>query len=380
MKNSNSPTAGNFNNYDDDETPYSESLFSCKYLDETSFCTQFRNNSKFFVMSLNIQSLKAKFNDFRQLISNLLYSNCAPDIICIQEIWQIPSNDLFHLPNYFPLEYLTRRNNVQGGGVGIFLKDSVQYSLLKDHSVMFDKVYESLFVEVISSDNKKYLIGSIYRPGNHSSMSQSDQFDQFIELFSNSLSGLVDVYNRIYLFGDFNIDTLKYNSSNQVTEYIDLLYSFGFLQIITKPTRVSDSSATLIDHVLTNVYCKTYETVALCSQISDHFPICHFLSGASVSKLPKFLEYRDFSDEAVNRFRDSIQRFNWTHVTESECTQTAYNNFSSTFSLFFNTFFPLQRKIFDKNLHKIEPWMTRGLLVSSLELPAVAWWALDLFR
>ncbi len=36
---------------------------------------------------------------------------------------------------------------------GIFLKDSVQ----KDHSVMFDKVYESLFVEVISSDNKKYL-------------------------------------------------------------------------------------------------------------------------------------------------------------------------------------------------------------------------------
>jgi hypothetical protein len=117
MKNSNSPTAGNFNNYDDDETPYSESLFSCKYLNETSFCAQFRNNSKFFVMSLNIQSLKAKFNDFRQLISNLLYSNCAPDIICIQEIWQIPSNDLFHLPNYFPLEYLTRRNNVQGGGV-----------------------------------------------------------------------------------------------------------------------------------------------------------------------------------------------------------------------------------------------------------------------
>ncbi len=91
--------------------------------------------------------------------------------------------------------------------------------------------------------------------GNHSNMTQSDQFSQFIELFSNSLSEMVNDYERIFLYGDFNIDVLKYNSSTQVAEYIDLLFSFGFLQIVTKPTRVSDTSATLINHVLTNVCC-----------------------------------------------------------------------------------------------------------------------------
>ncbi len=124
---------------------------------------------------------------------------------------------------------LMGHNQVQGGGVGIYFKETVQYRILKEQSIMFDKVFESIFAEVITVNKKKYLIGNIYRPGNHSSMSQSDQFNQFIELFANSLAGFAEVYERIYLFGDFNIDLLKYSSSNQVAEYIDLLFSFGFL-------------------------------------------------------------------------------------------------------------------------------------------------------
>jgi exonuclease III len=110
----------------------------------------------------------------------MLYSNCAPDVICLQETWQIPNSNLLSLPNYFPLEYLTRRNSLQGGGVGMYLKESVQYTVLKEKSIMFDKIYESLFVEVITSNKKKCLIGSIYRPGNHSNMTQSDQFGQYM--------------------------------------------------------------------------------------------------------------------------------------------------------------------------------------------------------
>ena len=365
LNNIDAPFAGSFcTDNREDEPLYNESNFSCSYLDETSFCTKFRNTNNFFIMCLNIQSLSAKFNDLHQLISNMLYSNCAPDVICLQETWQIPNSNLLSLPNYFPLEYLTQRNSLQGGGVGMYLKESVQYTVLKEKSIMFDKIYESLFVEVITSNKKKCLIGSIYRPGNHSNMTQSDQFSQFIELFSNSLSEMVNDYERIFLYGDFNIDVLKYNSSTQVAEYIDLLFSFGFLQIVTKPTRVSDTSATLIDHVLTNVCCNNYETVALCSLISDHFPICHFLPGSSNVCVPKMVEFRDFSEEAINKFKDSIQRYNWTHVTGSECAQTSYNNFSATFTHLYDTYFPLQQKKFNKNLNNIEPWMTKGLLIS----------------
>jgi hypothetical protein len=358
VNHSDSPCIGNFRSSDTDETPYAESSFNFSYIDETAFCSEYKNNGKFLVMSLNIQSLNSKFNDLRQLVSNMLYHNCAPDIICLQEIWQIPYTALLSIPNYFPLECLMTHNQVQGGGVGIY------YRILKEQSIMFDKVFESIFAEVITANKKKYLIGSIYRPGNHSSMSQSEQFNQFIELFANSLAGFAEVYDRIYLFGDFNIDLLKYSTSNQAAEYIDLLFSFGFLQVIPKPTKVTDNSATLIDHVLTNTYCKTYESMALCSHVSDHFPILHFLACPSAATLPKFFEYRDFSENAIIKFKDSIQRFNWTHVTGTECAQTAYNNFSATFSHLYNTYFPILKKKFNKNFHKIEPWMTTGLLVS----------------
>ncbi len=50
---------------------------------------------------------------------------------------------------------LLRHNNVQGGGVGMYFRDSVQYRILKEQSVMFDKVYESIFAEVINSSKKK---------------------------------------------------------------------------------------------------------------------------------------------------------------------------------------------------------------------------------
>ncbi len=75
------------------------------------------------------------------------------------------------------------------------------------------------------------------------------------------------------MFSDFNLDALHYNTNNNVTDYINLLFSYGLLQIITKPTRVTLNSATLIDHLITNSNSNSFETVILTSKLSDHFPI-----------------------------------------------------------------------------------------------------------
>ncbi len=56
--------------------------------------------------------------------------------------------------------------------------------------------------------------------------------------------------NPVYILGDLNLDLLKYNESNIVKNYVDMLFSFGFLQLILKPTRCTPNSATLIDHII----------------------------------------------------------------------------------------------------------------------------------
>jgi hypothetical protein len=200
--------------------------------------------------------------------------NTAPSIICVQELWQFPNTLSFSLPGFHPLEFKLRRNNVQGGGVGIYVKSNLKYTVLHDKSIFVDRIFESIFVEVETGPSSKCIVGSTYRPGsNHPVFSPTEQFTQFMYLLSNLCSNRSDYNGQIFNFGDFSLDALQYNNSQQVTDYIELLFSFGLSQIITKPTRVNLNSATLIDHLITKTSCNTYESVVLTSKLLYHFPI-----------------------------------------------------------------------------------------------------------
>ena len=66
--------------------------------------------------------------------------------------------------------------------------------------------------------------------------------------------------------GDFNIDLLKDNMDRPVHDYIDFIYSYSFTPKIYKPTRITESTATCIDDILTNcenvqksvIFCDRY--------------------------------------------------------------------------------------------------------------------------
>ena len=69
-----------------------------------------------------------------------------------------------------------------------------------------------------------------------------------MELLANLLNDLSSIYDEMFIFGDLNIDVLKYNNCKSASEYVDLLFSFGLLQTVSKPTRCTFNTATLIDH------------------------------------------------------------------------------------------------------------------------------------
>jgi hypothetical protein len=164
-----------FNQYNNDDSldepsldsPYNNNLITCIYMDETRFSSTYANNCNLSILSLNIQSLPAKFSEFSEWISSLLLSNSELDIICLQEIWQFPDHTLFNLPGYNELVYKSRRNNVQGGGVGIYVKSGLTFNLKPQLSIFVDRVFESIFIEVQPASSPKFLVGSVYRPSNN---------------------------------------------------------------------------------------------------------------------------------------------------------------------------------------------------------------------
>jgi len=348
---------------DTSDTPYSQSTFSTVYTDPLSYTTLNFPNSNLSIFSLNIQSLPSKFNEFCDLINLLLKNDCCPEIICLQEIWQITDPTPFHLPGFQPIIYRCRTTS-SGGGVAIYIKNGLPFKLLPNLSIFIDKLFESLFLEITLLNGKKFTIASIYRPNSkYSNLSLHDQFTQFNDILLNTLAS-IDPSHSTFLMGDLNLDALKYGSNQQVTSYIDSLFTSGFIQTITKPTRCTNHSATLIDHAITNITQTTYTSHILTSKISDHFPFITFTEITSPRLKKKTHTFRNFSTDNINSFNQALLNMSWQNVTSSPCSDTAFNAFDETFTHLHDLHFSPKTVKFNINFHKLEPWMSKGLLIS----------------
>ena len=251
-----------------------------------------------------------------------------------------------------------------GGGVGIYIKNHLAYNVLKQYSVFIERIFESLFVEISLPNNKKIVVGNVYRPGTKfPGLTFTQQFNQFSETLSNLLADIGEKYEHVFVYGDFNLNVLDL-SNKFISEYIENVFSFGFLQLVTKPTRIRDNSATLIDHILCNSVSLSHDIFILCSHLSDHFPVIHQFDLSKPKISPQSSLSRNFSPVNVQKFCTAIKNYRWDHVMEQNCVQEATNNFLSTFDTLYQSFFPLVTKKFNRSINPSEPWMSSGILIS----------------
>ena len=77
--------------------------------------------------------------------------------------------------------------------------------------------------------------------------------------------------------GDFNLDLIKYNSSNAITDHINCLLGCGCVSLINKPTRFSTNCVpSLLDHIYTNIIDEQ-KSMMLASLFLTYLIICLFL-------------------------------------------------------------------------------------------------------
>ena len=132
------------------------------------------------------------------------------------------------------------------GGAGIYIKSPHDYVLKSHISKSLPDLSESIFIEIKRKVQRNLLVGWIYR--HHSPITS------FLnEYFSNTLDKLSKQTNTMCaLMGDFNVDLAKYGSHTETNECYDLISSHGFRPLILQPTRVTSTSATLIDNIFVN--------------------------------------------------------------------------------------------------------------------------------
>ena len=96
----------------------------------------------------------------------------------------------------------------------------------------------------------------------------SDDLTKFIDEYTQLLHELKLRSKTIYLCGDYNIDLLKINSNEKFNTFYESTTSVGF--VLTLPTRICETTSTLIDNIYTNVIDKSHTSGILITPISDH--------------------------------------------------------------------------------------------------------------
>ena len=73
-----------------------------------------------------------------------------------------------------------------------------------------------------------------------------------------------------YICGDLNINTSSVNQSPIAEHFINTIVSCVVFPLVTKPTRVTDNSAIIIDHIINNSHQKFFPGVFNTCLISDY--------------------------------------------------------------------------------------------------------------
>ena len=122
--------------------------------------------------------------------------------------------------------------------------------------------------------------------------------------------------------GDYNINILNYDVHAPTGEFVDTMSSYAFVPLINRPTRVTVTSATLIDNIFTNNFENLENSFqgVLVTDISDHYPISYINCVNKVIENERFVERRIYNENSKQAFFSELENIDWSQLYNSSDT------------------------------------------------------------
>ena len=193
----------------------------------------------------------------------------------------------------------------------------------------------------------------IYRPLN-------SNFGEFISVINDILSSVYEnKYQGVFVLGDFKLNLLRSNDNN-IFDYVNLMFSYSLFPLITKPTRVTETSATLIDHIWSSQLEKIIGNYVIHNDISDHFPVLSQLQIVSIKHESQQIFKRVISATAIDKFNNDLALLDWCQVLSTVNADEAYDIFYDKFYYLFQQHFP-KKQINLRRKSEVSPHVTPAL-------------------
>ena len=310
-----------------------------------------KKSKSFNLFHSNLNGLENKFEHVHNFVNG---TNMDIDIIGISETSQ--REDQNFKTNVYIDGYQTPfclGSKTSKGGVALYAKEGIS-SWERDDLNKVDKSFEAVWIEIENTKSKNIVCGCFYRH-------PSSDINEFTTYISKSLTKITREKKECYLMGDFNVDLLKYESSTKHRDFLNNLTSFGYLPFILQPTRITDSSTSLIDNIYTNNFSQETRSGNILIQFADHFS--QFLSiDKEVIRLKAQDVYkRDMSNFNEQAFLDDISIQNW-NATNHEDSNSKFNDFIWRIESCLDRHAPM-KKLSKREMKKMsKPWINKYIL------------------
>lgn len=299
------------------------------------------------IISLNINSFKKHIDDLNAFITSM---QSPPDIIILTETRHHIEgmlNQYFQNYNYC----IAYPETNHCGGVLVLIKDWIKYEEINNCKIINSSV-ENIVIELKSFEFPIW-ISALYK---HPKLS----IKEFSKVLCNQLESLPTKATLI-LLGDFNIDLKDIDNDVNKVNYVNKINSYNLQQIITAPTRITNHSNTIIDHI----YVSGFKAVKLCrgillNQISDH--LCTFVRMNTKPKLSNKdkSKIRIMSKQNIEKFKAEISKIELPFQCNDP--NKLWNIFIESVTNAFNNSFPTTHK--SKQMTKNKAWLTSAIFKS----------------
>ena len=352
-----------------DQRRVCETCLTCNYvldkielnkIDE-NFKSKF-GNSSLKVIHFNARSLQKHYESICKLLSD---SNINFDIIGVSEtkFTDEENSDLNTELDLSKIQidgYLFEHTptNFAFGGAGLYISKKIDFVFRPDLKFKVDSCETCFFELNTHGKNKNIIVGVIYRHPHEN----HDVFYTKLQSFAETVLKKYDVI----ILGDINIDVSIKNSCVQSKTYLDLLLGLGMKNLISKPTRITNTTATILDHIITNLPYDSLTSGILISDITDHLPVFGLFNFSMKTRYYGPVYYRSFfsnkKNDFVYAFTDIVSLL---HPDSNEFNPDEYlNNVVTAIHSAVDKVFPL-RKRSKKQLKKFKnSWITQGILNS----------------
>lgn len=287
----------------------------------------------------------------------LICNELKPDVFIITEHgFKNESINFLKIENY-ELSTFYIRNVHKGGGVAVFVKKSILFSEYKT-TICMEKDFEAAGIYVNNIIGSKILIIGLYR-------SPSGNNNEFFMKLDTLLNNLTLKAQKFILIGDFNINVLENNKAETLI-LKDLLKTYNLEWFINSPTRVTATSATAIDNVISNITNMTVSLIV--TAVADHDAQLVTIDDWSPEKHPDECYFRRLTTfKNIRNLKRSLEKLNWNFLDDYKDAGKMYEKFSSIFLHHLNICCPLHKTL-KQNKSNTNTWITKGILVSRKNL------------